>query len=177
MPIYTPSWPGDQFPAIAVDGYPMPVWVIGINEFVGADGRLAGHCEQLVDAVAYWLHEMSPRLSHHFASTTNAAPLEIVIQLEQTEQWFHDLEPFDSANSESLVVAKTDETTGAVMLAFRPASTSLNSSEDNSGERVLLRHTLKAIATCLESTGLTLTPGAVDALIDWAAPVGMKRKI
>ncbi len=144
------------------------LWVLGPSRgTVTADTM--GLYVDVVDAVAYWLWQVSAHLQTAFP-TAFGATLVFRVQIERPEDWSHREEP-----SEKSVGAVPDpDVPGLIHVWLDPGFATIAGAPHNAADRWLLAEIVQAV---LVNRGLKPIPDEVMSLVDAAAPLGQKKML
>ncbi|MGZ3871881.1 MAG: YecA family protein [Mucilaginibacter sp.] len=165
----------DGYLHFEVEGFSQPIWIEPVNMPEPRSSELHDIYWQLADAIAYWLWQVQEPLQAALESL-GVEPLNIRFDLNPVDK-FDQIER-DFTRKENLasffgIVAAKDGfniTIPAELIPYLYGA-------DNEGERVLVRKLLEGFNQVLALNGKAqLSDGAINAIIEGNAPLGMKKK-
>jgi hypothetical protein len=178
IPIYIPKLPPHERESLIVEGYPLPVWVIGAIYNHPSRRALQPNYKEFVEAIAYWLWQCTPSLWPILeVLAQDHDKLLIEVDFTTREEWAR-LQEQDAAAANAPVEVTTYPAACTLKATFRPTVSTLLGGPDNRGERELLNILLKEVKQLLPEAGHgRLSDEAISAIIDRHAPLGLKKKI
>lgn len=178
IPIYFPKFPPEERESFLVEGYLLPVWVLGSIYNDPGKRALRQNYREFVEAIAYWLWQLAPSL-YSVLEVLASEHDKLLVEVDFTtpEEWAR-LQEQNSAAAEASVAVTADPVPCSLKATFRPAVRELLSGADNRGERELLKVLLEQLRQLLpEAERDRLSDEAISAMIDRYAPLGLKKKL
>ncbi len=161
--------------SLLVEGFSLPVWVLG--PVYENDEQRAQHSSyaQLVDAIAYWLWQFTPFLCEAMSVLAERADqLRLLTQLPPEENWERQQTP--PADGPVCTVAP-NRSTGELIVSVLPALSVALLSGDNRGERELVLGILRGLRQLLPLRHQDLlSEERVAPALEQHAPLGQKKK-
>lgn len=177
----TPSYlrlsPSDNRIAVLSEALSIPVWFLSPNEM--PDSAYGGLYHQFAQMLAFWISEFSPSLSELAVALGDYLEKVIVeIQLVPSPAWFSAQESDPPPGPNAIRCAVEGD---VLVLVITAGAFPLLQSEENSGEREILRVLLLAFSSLVdehvEPDAPRLSKADIAAMIDRHAPLGPKKMI
>ena len=175
VPIYGALKDVGKRVALLVEGFALPFWVL--CAYSPREGSVSPQsCLQIADAIAYWLWQFKPVISH--VTDMLAGELQqvrVVVRLPAEQEWLA------SATGATLPAPvcqiDVERDRGLVEVEVLPALGTALMSSDNEGERQLVKHLLEGLRQLLpEERRDILGDVAIASALDAYAPRGHKKK-
>jgi len=172
IPISAPFGRMISHVARVVEGYPQPWWVRAAANDRDGGTRLA----EVVDAVAYWLWQLTPALSRYLGPLGRHI---CTVELSAHESFFSGPYPDGAMDSTARPWFPTvDPMRRTINLALPEELLPLLSRADNQGERIMLESLLAGVDQLGRQRGVQL---GIDAdirreMIESISPLGLKKK-
>ncbi len=179
IPIYVPLAISRQRVALLVEGYPLPLWIVGQPPADEKAFPLYSYYFDFADAIAYWLWQCAPSLAPLLQPVASLhSRILLRIALPEEEAWDRSSpEGLPQPQQDSLQV-HADVACGTLDITIHATFTSALEREDNNGERELIRHILQGLRSFLTEEGRqTLSDDGIAAILDRHAPLGNKKKL
>ncbi|WP_169981125.1 hypothetical protein [Tautonia rosea] len=163
-------------PAILVEGYTHPIWIIGPpyedDASLVGDGNIPF---VFASAVAYWLWQMTPSLSDDVQAIVTLSP--VIVELTFDGDFMDG--PDDNVERDGPVASVTiDQAATSVMVSVNRTIGRYLNRADNSGERALMIHVLEGIRQLLPHQDRPrLSDQVISQYVERHAPLGQKKMI
>ena len=177
IPIYAELRNLGRQPALLVEAYSFPVWVLGTAPDTSRETSNFGERARFVDAIAYWLWQFAPSLSRIFSSDVLLIERLVVrLQLVAHESWGRaDLVLPEPAAP--CVQVNASATEGLLSVVIQPNITRPLRLADNSGERLIIEAILRGLRDLVQNGAEQLNDAVIGCLLDKHAPLGPKRRL
>lgn len=174
VPISVPAENLGQGVLHAVEGFGSPIWVRGD----GVESRLRAFCNQLVDALSYWLWQAQSVVTSEIFSISE--PITVCFELENPDFW-HGKVVRNAEGSNASVKVSVSRSRRLVSCLLADDFAEQLARPDNEAERDLVRRVLDAMLS-LAGGNSNKADGArpgdqARSLVDRFAPVGHKKMI
>ncbi len=144
-PVYMQRAAPDERVALVVEGYAVPIWVIGESPLDEKQRPDYSTIAMLADAITYWLWQFTPSLHNWFNSAFGDASDVVVIHLkagETLELHSDDLPAQAQARAYEISASSSER---ALFVVFFAAINVLLDGPTNAGEKVLMQSLLRAL--------------------------------
>ena len=178
IPIYVPIVDFGRRVSVLVEGLAIPIWVLG-PEYKNENGKMQhSFYAQMADAIAYWLWQFTPTITkviQHAAEKLNR--LCIKLNLPPEDEWIQKSKTGGTTDQSPVeVFANADQK--EMLVKINPGLSQLLSTEDNEGERVLMRYLLKGLRCFAAEPQISeLSDTYIEQALNQHAPLGPKKKI
>jgi hypothetical protein len=178
IPIYTALNDRRLRASFFVEQLPLPVWIVGSPFVENEQGSWSDLSVDCAGAIAYWFWQFTPSLSPYIKGLAARYPrLLVQVSLSAPEQWFL------AASSGQISAGhpfdlQVEADTGTLRLTLAVSAKELIESEDNSGERALMRVILRGIRELLpEEARASFSDEVIATILDRHAPLGRKKQL
>lgn len=180
FPIYIPK-PGlidRNQAALLMEGYPLPIWIIGPSYENGDQAKLHTRYSDFADAIGYWLWQFAPSLNSILQSIiSNYKYIVINMNLLPVDIWLKDQYSPEGSENDYLEI-NADPKKGHITITFKVNIRILLERADNIGERYLMQQILHGFRDLLpDKEKIRLSEDIITGIIDKYIPVGIKKKI
>ena len=164
--------------AILVEGFSLPIWIIGPLYKNKDQAKLHSRYCDFADAIGYWLWQFTPSLSSVLQSIYSKYKYIIInINLLPNDLWLKDQNPQDKDKNEYLNIY-ADLQKGHINIIFKINIRVLLERADNIGERYIMQQILNGFRDLLPANEKQdLADEAIAGIIDNYMPIGIKKKI
>ena len=131
VPIYTEEATLGERVALLVEGYAIPIWVVGPESYEAGDAATHPALVQLADMIAYWLWQYEPSMRDWFAKTFARTRQVLVISIDADESLEVRTSDLDSLASGEPFHIQTPEGSAAVQVTFHAAVAGLLDGPEN----------------------------------------------
>jgi hypothetical protein len=184
VPIYVALTDIGRRVALCVEGFEMPVWILGERDG-RAEREIRGLLTRFCEMVGFWLWQLGPEVRSAIAALAPLGkPLLIVLTLVEPEVWQSGQRDDSFSKGLSIEEAMSFEVSkpeNSVSLALRPGVRDFLMGPNNFGEREFMRMLLRALrelVSCVdEHAAESLEDDAIMGALDRAAPLGPKKMI
>lgn len=178
VPVYMQRKAPDDRVALVVEGYSVPIWVIGVSPLDEGQRSDYATIAMLADAIAYWLWQFTPSMCDWFNRAFGDAPDVVVICLKAGESLeLHSDELPAQAHARAFELAPR----GAdleLSVVFRAAVNALIDGPTNTGEKVLMQSLLAALRDMAPAPARAAMPDSEMAeIIDRHCQPATKKKM
>lgn len=175
IPIYAELRNLGRLPALLVEAYDIPVWVIGTPGKRQSNLRYADNAV-FVDSIAYWLWQIAPSMQTVISTSALAEAIVFHVELVEHESWQRSNVPVpDLGNHPVHVSAVTAD--GFVRIIIQPQIIELLKAGDNAGERLIVEAILRGLRDLGPDAARLMTDEMIAAMIERHAPLGPKKRI
>ncbi|MDQ1640605.1 MAG: hypothetical protein QOF62_3944 [Pyrinomonadaceae bacterium] len=161
---------------VLVEGLPIPVWITNVPFKSEAQANLRSIYAQLAEAIGYWLWQFTPSLRHPLSSLSDKYPrILIEVGLQDPTSWETRVTEIGDGPA---IDTQLDAANGKILVSLTAGMHFLLQSADNNGEREMMRHLLRGLASLLPPHSITrLSEHTIQAILNRHAPLGVKKKI
>jgi hypothetical protein len=179
FPIYIPKnrLINNEQIAILVEGFPLPIWIIGPLYKNKEQAKLNGRYFDFADAIGYWLWQFTPSLSSILQSIISEYRFIVInMSLLPDDLWLKDQNP--RKEDDDYLDLHVDQQKGHIDIIFKVNIRILLERADNIGERYLMQQILRGFRDLLpEKERKDLSDETISGIIDNYMPIGIKKKI
>lgn len=169
-PLYTPILSVREQVWILVEGFSIPIWVIGTTE---RNRCLHHHYAVLAETVAYWIWQLNSDLTDILRSANVGAPWTIWLYLSSTDVWETGRFPEEYRLPAIQVDARPRD--GSMCLFIEPALASLALRDDNFADRSLIEALLEGFSRLIPAGSPLGELSIREQIVDRIAPRGRKK--
>lgn len=173
IPLYQPFPPSGRRIECYVEGYPIPIWVIGAVHSRGTPLHRLYY--EFCTMIGYWLWQVAPSLAAILGRAASALPLLTVMVQLPADANFAGAARVDDAEAPISVRPEPAEST--VFVDLKSGIARLLGTSDNEGERKLVTQILLGIAQLSPELSRSLTAKRVSAMVDQHVPLGPKKML
>lgn len=177
VPIYAERASVGERVALLLEGYAVPIWIVGPTEETAADRANHRIISILADAIAYWLWQFTPSLRGWFDSSF-AGFISLIIELRMTERLPERTSEIEAAAGKVPFTVLPKEDNGSIVVECGAAIVILMSGPDNRGERAFMEAILEGMNQ-IASVHSTRKGGSLDPheIVERHAAPPHKKKI
>lgn len=174
IPLYLPFPPLRARIECYVEGYSVPLWIVGRAP---SRGTAIHHLYyEFCTLLGYWFWQLMPSLKPILADAGKAlSRLTVMLQLPDDPDFFGKRFGADGKETSILVRAAAEEST--VFVELKSEFSRLLGTADNDGERMLIAKILAGLAMLTPELRGVLTPTRITSMVDEHAPLGPKKMI
>jgi hypothetical protein len=173
IPLYQPFPPSGRRIEVYVEGYPIPIWVIGALHSRGTPIHALYY--EFCTTIGYWLWQVAPSLAAILGRAASSLSLLTVMVRLPADPNFANAAGVDDAGAPISVRPELVEST--VFIDLKPGISRLLDTSDNAGERTLLTKILLGISQLSPELSHSLTEARINAIVDKSAPLGPKKML
>jgi len=164
--------------AILVEGFYIPIWIIGPLYKNKDQAKLHGRYFDFADAIGYWLWQFTPTLKSVFRSIVSKYRCIVInINLLPNDLWLKAQNPPECYDNDYMD-RYADSQKGHLNITFKIGIRMLLERADNIGERYIMQQILNGFKDLLpENEKKDLADEVIAANIDNYMSVGIKKKI
>jgi hypothetical protein len=176
IPIYTPLSILGNRAVILVEGYSIPIWIIGTEYANDADRKLHRLYTHFVDTIGYWLWQLSSSLSPLiFNLNQQFSILLLELYLIPCEAWgFYEPDKVDSSETSFTIDFSQERNTFSLIIHHTILSTLLDI--NNAGERELMRAIISSFREVLPEDRNNLSNDIIEHVLNKHIPLSNKKK-
>ena len=178
IPIYfTPNNLSRSNVELLVKDLPLPVWIINANYTTDEQRAHQRRYKQIAETIAYWIWQFTPSLREAFATLASIYS-EILIQIEllKPHNWDRTCDDLDAEGSPIRIDLANQY--AEIKLTLSPSAVLLFNRADNSGDREMMSHLLKAFHNLLpQNSQKQLAESVIASALNTHAPLGKKKKL
>lgn len=160
-----------------VEGYAQPIWISPEIDRSQINPNRLQILSDVTETLSYWLWQLAPELRGHLEAL-GSAPIRITYQLEDMDSW---IPPCTAPFSQgvSALNFKSSIHGREIHMTIPKAIRKYLMSENNQGERLLLKALLKMFAEIkIELNNLSeFNEREIERIVDKVAPLGRKKKL
>jgi hypothetical protein len=174
IPLYEPLRQPNKRVECFVEGYVIPLWVIGA---VPTGGTLVHRlCFEFCAAIGYWLWQLFPALGTVIADarkTLNSLTIKVLPHMVSNSSASNS----GGDQKDAPITILAEPGSNEVLVELKPDTLRMFGTADNEGERVLIRNVLEAIAQLSDELTRTLSEAAITKMVDKYCPRSAKKML
>jgi len=172
IPLYQPFPPLGRRLECYVEGYSIPIWVIGAVPTRGTP--LHSVYYEFCTTIGYWFWQITPSLGPILAQT-GLSLLTLIVQLPVDADFAS--RAATGNDKEPPISVHPEPADSRVLIELRPGVSRLLGTVDNEGERTLVTKILSGVAQISPELSQSLTEAKINAIVKDHAPLGQKRML
>ena len=176
IPIYQPKEPVWNYSGYEIEGYFQPIWVFYDKKINEMELDTFYFANDFTKTIVYWLSQVTPRLRDHL-KPLGENPIHIFIRCDNIAQW-KNIHPDDFDNIKENGAFTIGFQGSAIFFEIPSDFVKQLKGADNTGERVLLRGLLQALAKFVTNKlkYCNLNDKEIELIIKDYAPLGIKKQ-
>ena len=173
IPLYEPLHHLNKTVACFVEGYAVPVWIVGADNTHGAPNHRTSF--EFCGAIGYWLWQFLPMLGPIIADvrdSINSVTIRVFVQAESNSS------TSDSENGKHVSIAALSEQGNCeIAIKLEPGIWGMFGTPDNEGERILMCAVLEGMAQLSPELNRALSKENITKIVDKFCPHGTKKML